>query len=135
VRTIKTYFHSLALPLSGWLYRINRYTQTPVNSVWFDAFFALLLGCLVFAGSQAINAVFALSITALYVAYSIPISARIVSRNKFKPGPFSLGIWVSRISFLLLSFVDGLFIGCSSCSCGRPIYDAHGGCLLVPTHT
>ena len=79
-----------------------------MNTVWFDAFFALLLGCLVFAGSQAIDAVFALAITALYVAYSIPISARIVSRNKFKPGPFSLGIWVSRICFLLLSFVEGL---------------------------
>ena len=84
-----------ALPLSGWLYRINSYTQTPVNTVWFDAFLAILLGCLAFAGSQAINAVFALSVTALYVAYSILISARIVTKNNFKPGPFTLGIWVS----------------------------------------
>jgi hypothetical protein len=66
-----------------------------VNTVWFDAFLALLLGCLAFAGSQAINAVFALAVTALYVAYSILISARIVTKNNFKPGPFTLGIWVS----------------------------------------
>lgn len=67
-----------------------------MNTVWFDATLAILLGCLVFAGTQAINAVFALSITSLYVAYSIPIAASIVNKNVFKPGPFSLGIWVSR---------------------------------------
>lgn len=88
-----------ALPFSGWLYRINRYTQSPVNTVWFDVILAILLGCLVFAGTQAINAVFALSVTALYVAYSIPITARIVSKTNFKPGPFTLGIWVSKFLF------------------------------------
>ena len=97
-----------ALPFSGFLYRINRYTQTPVNTVWFDAILAILLGCLVFAGTQAINAVFALSVTALYVAYSIPISARIMSKTNFKPGPFSLGIWVSKISLLILSIIEAL---------------------------
>jgi hypothetical protein len=94
-----------ALPFSGILYRINRYTQTPVNTVWFDVILAILLGCLVFAGTQAINAVFALSVTALYVAYSIPISARVLSKTTFKPGPFSLGIWVSKISLVILSIV------------------------------
>ena len=89
-----------ALPFSGFLYRINKYTQTPVNTVWFDVIFSILLGCLVFAGTQAINAVFALSVTALYVAYSIPISLRIVSKTTFKPGPFRLGIWVSKISLV-----------------------------------
>lgn len=92
-----------ALPFSGWLYKINSYTKTPVNTVWFDAILAMLLGSLVFAGTQAINAVFALSVTALYVAYSILIAARIMSKNQFKPGPFSLGIWVSRLSLLILS--------------------------------
>jgi len=113
-RQIFAFSRDGALPLSGWLYRINRYTQTPVNSVWFDAFFALLLGCLIFAGSQAIDAVFALSITALYVAYSIPISARIVSKTKFKPGPFSLGIWgvpvaVMAVLFMILMVIVFLF--------------------------
>ena len=70
-----------------------------MNTVWFDVIFAIILGCLAFAGTQAINAIFALSVTALYVAYSIPISARIVSKTNFKPGPFSLGIWVSKRNF------------------------------------
>jgi len=84
-----------ALPFSGWLYRMNSFTKTPVNTVWFSATGSIALGALVFAGTQAINAVFAISITALYVAYSIPIAARWIWRkeNGWTPGPFSLGAW------------------------------------------
>ncbi|KAF8797704.1 amino acid transporter [Phlegmacium glaucopus] len=98
-----------ALPFSGWLYRINSYTGTPVNTVWFDAILAILLGCLVFAGPQAINAVFALSVTALYVAYSIPITAHLITKNKVKPGPFSLGIWSVPVSVTAVLFM--IFMG------------------------
>jgi len=84
-----------------------------VNTVWFDVFFAILLGCLVFAGAQAINAVFALSVTALYVAYSIPISLRIVSKTNFQPGPFKLGIWgipVAVMAVLFMVFMTIVFL-------------------------
>ena len=83
-----------ALPFSGILYRMNSYTKTPVNTVWFSAFLATLLGLLVFAGDQAINAVFAISVVASYIAYAIPIVARFVFKNDFKPGPFNLGAFV-----------------------------------------
>jgi hypothetical protein len=73
---------------------MNRYTETPVNTVLFDALLALVLGLLVFAGNQAINAVFAISVTGLYIAYSIPIAARYLGDNDFEPGPFNLGIFV-----------------------------------------
>jgi len=86
-----------ALPFSGWLYTMNSYTGTPVNTVWFDAILALALGLLIFAGDQAINAVFALSVVGLYFAYSIPVVARFVGTNKFKPGPFDLGVMVRVI--------------------------------------
>jgi len=112
-RQIFAFSRDRALPLSGWLYRINRYTRSPVNSVWFDVILAILLGCLVFAGTQAINAVFALSVTGLYFAYSIPISARIVSKTNFKPGPFTLGIWsipVSVIAVLFMVFMGIVFL-------------------------
>lgn len=49
---------------------MNSFTGTPVNTVWFTCGFAVLLGLLAFAGEQAINAVFSLSITALYIAYA-----------------------------------------------------------------
>lgn len=74
---------------------MNGYTETPVNTVVFDAFIALLLGLLAFAGTVAINAVFAISVVGLYIAYSIPICARWLGDNQFKPGPFYLGFMVS----------------------------------------
>jgi len=73
---------------------MNGYTNTPVNTVWFDAVLALALGLLAFAGTQAINAVFAISVTGLYIAYAIPIAARFLGDNDFKPGPFNLGSFV-----------------------------------------
>src|SRR5688572_13945679 len=74
---------------------MNNYTGTPVNTVWFNALGAILLGILAFAGPQAANAVFSLPVTASYFAYSVPIIARFVGKNEFKPGPFTLGRWVS----------------------------------------
>lgn len=102
-----------ALPFSKFLYRMNSYTGTPVNTVWFDAIFALLMGLLVFAGTQAINAVFAISVTALYIAYAIPVCARFMGDNDFKPGPFSLGVFglpVAIISNLFMLFMGIVFL-------------------------
>ena len=72
---------------------MNKFTKTPVNTVWFCAIGASGLGLLVFSGTQAMNAVFSISITALYIAYSIPIAARWIWRkeNGWTPGAFSLG--------------------------------------------
>lgn len=53
------------------------------------------MAVLVFAGDQAINAVFAISVSALYIAYAVPIVARFTGDNDFKPGPFNLGAFVS----------------------------------------
>ncbi|OCH88957.1 amino acid transporter [Obba rivulosa] len=88
-----------ALPFSGWLYRMNGFTKTPVNTVWFVCGWSIILGMLSFAGTQAINAVFALSVVALYVAYSIPIAARFLGTNDFTPGPFNLGWWSRPVGF------------------------------------
>jgi amino acid transporter len=88
-----------ALLFSGVLYRMNKFTKTPVNTVWFCAAGSISLGVLVFAGTQAINAVFSISITAQYVAFSIPIAVRWIWRkeNGWTPGMFSLGAWVSAL--------------------------------------
>ncbi|KAH7882169.1 amino acid/polyamine transporter I [Phlebopus sp. FC_14] len=101
-----------ALPFSRVLYRMNSFTGTPVNTVWFVAAIAILLGLLSFAGAQAINAIFAISVTALYVAYSIPIASRFIFKNDFKPGPFSLGVFslpVAIIAILFMTFMNIVF--------------------------
>ncbi|ETW79955.1 amino acid transporter, partial [Heterobasidion irregulare TC 32-1] len=96
-----------ALPFSSILYRMNGYTGTPVNTVGFVVALALLLGLLVFAGAQAINAVFAISVTALYIAYAIPIAARVVWRkqNGWTPGAFSLGAFSIPVAVVAVSYM------------------------------
>ena len=95
---------SLALPFSNWLYRMNSWTGTPVNTVWYDASLSLLLGLLVFAGDQASNAIFAMTIPATYIAYSIPLIVRFTGGQEFKPGPFNLGIFVRSESLSIHSW-------------------------------
>jgi amino acid transporter len=93
-----------ALPFSSFIYKINPYTQTPVNAVWFATFIGYLIGFLAFAGPVAVGAVFSLGVGGQYIAYTIPIAARFVFENDFKPGPFSLGRAVCPLSsFSLLA--------------------------------
>jgi amino acid transporter len=83
-----------AIPFSQYFYRINSYTNTPVNTVWLDALLALAIGLLAFASTQAIDAVFTLAVTSSYISYITPIVTRFAFKNDFKPGPFNLGRWV-----------------------------------------
>ncbi|KAH9477066.1 putative amino-acid permease C11D3.08c [Psilocybe cubensis] len=102
-----------ALPFSGWLYRMNSFTKTPVNTVWYDAILSLALGLLVFAGDQAINAVFALSVVGLYYAYAVPIAARFIFENNFKPGPFYCGVLslpIAIIAVVFMTFMSVVFL-------------------------
>ncbi|KAI6106449.1 amino acid/polyamine transporter I [Pisolithus croceorrhizus] len=99
-----------ALPLSSILYRINSFTGTPVNTVWFVVVMAALLGLLAFAGAGAIDAIFTMSITALYVAYAIPIFARFAFDNNFKPGPFNLGFFSLPIGIIATAFMAFMII-------------------------
>ncbi|OJT12351.1 hypothetical protein TRAPUB_11126 [Trametes pubescens] len=102
-----------ALPFSSWLYRMNSITKTPVNTVWFVAVSSIALGLLAFAGDSAINAIFSMSVVALYVAYAIPIAARFLGDNDFAPGPFTLGKFsapVAAIAVLWMLFMGVVFL-------------------------
>ncbi|KAG1851835.1 amino acid permease-domain-containing protein [Suillus subalutaceus] len=77
-----------ALPFSSYLYRMNSFTKTPVNTVWFLS-----------TPSSP------LSVTALYIAYAIPMTARFVFTNNFKPGPFNLGIFSLPIAIIAVSYM------------------------------
>ncbi|KAG8696381.1 GABA-specific high-affinity permease [Ceratobasidium sp. 394] len=103
-----------AMPFSGWLYRMNDFTKTPVNTVWFSVVVAALMGLLGFAGEAAIGAVFAVSVLGLYIAYTIPIGARFVFKgHNYKPGPFNLGAFglpVAVIAVAFMTFVNIVFL-------------------------
>ncbi|KAG1803597.1 amino acid/polyamine transporter I [Suillus plorans] len=101
-----------ALPFSRYLYRINRYTGTPVNTVWFEIICSLAIGLLSFVSIQAIDAVFTIAVTASYIAYITPITNRFVFKNDFKPGPFYLGklsFPVSVIAVVWMTFMSFVF--------------------------
>jgi len=102
------------LPFSRILYRINRYTQTPVNCACFSAFIAFLLGLLSFAGSSAISAIFNLGIVGAYTAYTIPIISRFAGGTEWRAGPFTLGrfglpVAVVAVTWMIFSIVILVF--------------------------
>ncbi|KAG2154404.1 amino acid/polyamine transporter I [Suillus bovinus] len=94
-----------ALPFSWYLYRINRYTETPVNTVWFDTICALAIGLLSFISEEAIDAVFTICVTSSYIAYIIPITVRFAFKNDFKPGPFHLGKLSFPVSVIAVTWM------------------------------
>jgi hypothetical protein len=122
-----------ALPFSSYLYRMNSFTKTPVNTVWFVVAFAIVLGMLSFAGAQAINAIFSISVTALYIAYAIPITARFAFKNDFKPGPFSLGVFVSHgVWCPCPDRVESLFVEPTDCHHFGVLHGFYGHRLFLP---
>ncbi|KAJ7908720.1 amino acid/polyamine transporter I [Mycena leptocephala] len=80
-----------ALPFSSWIYRMNKFSGTPVNAVWVVTGVAFILTLLVFAGPTAITTIFSLPIVAQYLSYIIPIFCRFAFKNDFTPGPFYTG--------------------------------------------
>ncbi|KAK8870077.1 hypothetical protein IAR55_000647 [Kwoniella newhampshirensis] len=93
-----------ALPFSRYFHHIDSFSGTPVRSVWLVVGCAIPLGALCFADPvnySAINAIFSLAIMGPYVAYGIPIGAKLLwGRETFVPGPWYLGRF-SRICGLV----------------------------------
>jgi amino acid transporter len=91
--------------LSKPLKKVNRYTLTPVNAVWFNTSVGILLLLLIFGGG-AIDAIFSIGAIAAFVAFSVPIFIKIVFvRNKFRRGPWHLGPFSLLIGTLGCAFV------------------------------
>ncbi|KAI1077513.1 amino acid transporter [Whalleya microplaca] len=89
------------------LKKVNPYTLTPVNAVWFNTTIGLLLLLLIFGGT-AISAIFSIGAIAAYVAFTTPIFIKTVFvGNKFRRGPWHLGVFsvpsgVAACSFVLV---------------------------------
>lgn len=110
-RQIFAFSRDGALPFSGWVYRINSYTLTPVNSAWWSSACSAIFCLLGLINSVAVGAVFSLSVIGASIAYTIPILARLLGPDeRFKPGVWYLGhFWsktVAWISVLWLSFIS-----------------------------
>ena len=86
-RVVYAYSRDGALPGSRWLKQVNKYTQTPVNAVWFVMVVGAILDLLMFASPVAIGAVFSIGAIAQYVAFIFPVALKLFfAGDKFRPG-------------------------------------------------
>ncbi len=110
-RQIFAFSRDGALPFSNWVYRINGFTLTPVNSAWWSSAVSAVFCLLGLINSVAVGAVFSLSVIGASIAYVIPILARLLAPDsRFKPGVWYLGnFWsktVAWISVIWLTFIS-----------------------------
>jgi amino acid transporter len=109
-RTLWAFSRDHALPDRGFFGRLNKTTQTPIFAVWAVVAFSLALGCLAFASSIAINAIFSMCAVALDLSYMIPVVCRLIFQNhpevkeNFTPGPFFMGKWLGLGVNLIMIF-------------------------------
>ncbi|KAE8417143.1 amino acid/polyamine transporter I [Aspergillus pseudocaelatus] len=99
-----------ALPFSSTLSKVNKYTHTPVNAVWFVVFFSICLNCIAIGSTETATAIFSITAPALDISYISVILAHRIYRNrvKFIEGPFTLGKWGPYINWVSVIWV--LFI-------------------------
>ncbi|KAL9104928.1 MAG: hypothetical protein Q9163_000173 [Psora crenata] len=106
-----------ALPFSSFFRHISkRFDYVPLRAIWGCVALAAILGLLSLIAKAAAQALFSLPVAALYVAWVIPIFARVVwGREKFKPGPFYTGdnfsvpIAWAAICFLVFGVLLAMF--------------------------
>ncbi|KAJ6598101.1 APC amino acid permease [Mycena vulgaris] len=99
-----------ALPFSFWIYRMNKFSGTPVNAVCVVTSVAFILTLLVFAGPTAITTICSLPIVAQYLSYIIPIFCRLAFKNDFTAGPFYTGRLSAPISIFSLVWMVFMMI-------------------------
>ncbi|OJJ51420.1 hypothetical protein ASPZODRAFT_56915 [Penicilliopsis zonata CBS 506.65] len=99
-----------ALPFSSFLSKVNQYTHTPVNAVWFVVFFSVCLNCIAIGSTETATAIFNVTAPALDLSYVSVILAHQIykSKVKFIEGPFTLGAWGTPINMVSIIWV--LFI-------------------------
>ncbi|EEQ30594.1 amino acid permease [Microsporum canis CBS 113480] len=99
-----------ALPFSKVLAKINPYTLTPMNAVWFVVFFSICLNCIAIGSTETAASIFSITAPCLDLSYIGVILAHRLYKNKVKfiEGPFTLGNWGAIINWISISWV--LFI-------------------------
>ncbi|KAI1908808.1 GABA/polyamine transporter [Ophidiomyces ophidiicola] len=105
-RVTYAYARDGCFPYSDVWKKVNQRTTTPVNAVWINCAIGILATLLIFAGELAMGALFSIGAIASFVAFAIPIAIRVfVVKEKFRPGPWSLGRYSPIIGMLGVAFV------------------------------
>ena len=105
-RVAFAYARDDCFPFSHILKRVNKWTLTPVNAVWFNNAIGILCLLLIFAGDIAIGAIFSIGALAAFFAFTLPIFIRVFFvGNRFRPGPWNLGRFSIPIGVVASGFV------------------------------
>ncbi|KAF3989062.1 hypothetical protein FT663_02996 [Candidozyma haemuli var. vulneris] len=86
------------LPFSWWIKKVNKKLSVPIHAVISGAVAALVVGCLALIGSTAASALFSLAVAGNLLAWTMPTFLRLIYTDKFIPGPFYLGKYLTQIN-------------------------------------
>ncbi|EEB05026.1 amino acid permease [Schizosaccharomyces japonicus yFS275] len=102
-----SYARDGVLPFSKWMAQMNKHTTTPVNVIVVNCSITVVIFLFFFVGQCAIDAVFAVSGIAAFVAFIIPIGMRafFVKDNEFYRGAWHLGRYSRFIGAIGTVFV------------------------------
>ncbi|KAJ9105922.1 hypothetical protein QFC20_004160 [Naganishia adeliensis] len=107
-RTFYAFSRDGGLPDRGLFGRLNKYTKTPVWSVWLVIVLSIAMGALSWASLIAAQAIFSMCAVAMDLSYVIPVVCRRWFSNhpevKFRPGPFYMGSWGLYVNIIMVSW-------------------------------
>lgn len=105
-RVTFAYARDDCFPLSFWMKRVNTYTYTPVNAVWFNTAIGIGTLFLIFGGGVAIGAIFSVGAISAYVGFTIPIFIKtFLVGGRFRRGPWHLGKFSKPVGVMACSFI------------------------------
>ncbi len=122
------------LPLSRWVYYVDPQTRIPTHAIWFGTCWSIILGCLAFAGNNAIGAVFSLGVTGQYVSFCIPIVSEVSWRQDDQARSFPARPSGQSFKCHSLNVVDGTLESPDYCDC-RHLDDFHDCRVHVPSYS
>jgi amino acid transporter len=87
--------------------KVNRYTHTPVNSVWLVVAFCSCLDLIGIGSTLTITAIFNITAPALDISYVAVIVAHRWYEGKvqFHPGPYTMGRWSKPVNAIAVTWV------------------------------
>jgi hypothetical protein len=76
-----------------------------VNSVWFAAIGAFILGVPSYWNGVAFSAIVSVNVIGLFGSYGVPIFLRLRRGDDFTPGPWNLGRWSKPVATIAVVWI------------------------------
>lgn len=98
--------------VSPWLYQVNKWSKTPVNSVIVCTVLCIAINLIALGSQETINAIFNVCAVALDWSYCIPILGKLLYPHLFEKGPWNLGkfsVWVNLWACIWTVFASVIF--------------------------